>query len=330
MRSNLHCGMDTAKGLATAWQVPLLGVHHMQAHALTPRLVDALEAGAEDHAAAIDKRQSNTDFPFLTLLVSGGHTMLLHSRGLTDHKILATTGDIAIGDALDKCGRMLLPDSIKTEAKDTAFAKHLSNFAFPEPETYHLYPVPRRRMHEIDKSKNEYGWMMQAPFADTRKMAFSFSSVASTVERILQERNGSLKSDVSLEERKALGRTAIGTAFEHLASRTIIALDSLQSAGHPPVPALVVSGGVAANSFLRFYLRAMLDVRGFEHVRLVFPPIWLCTDNAAMIAWCGMEMYEAGFRSALDIEARRKWSMDSGAEDGGILGVGGWIRADHN
>lgn len=330
MRSNLHCGMDTAKGLATAWQVPLVGVHHMQAHALTPRLVDALEAGAEDHAAAIDKRQPNTDFPFLTLLVSGGHTMLLHSRGLTDHKILATTGDIAIGDALDKCGRMLLPDSIKTEAKDTAFAKHLSKFAFPEPETYHLYPVPRRRMHEIDKSKNEYGWMMQAPFADTRKMAFSFSSVASTVERILQERSGSPKSDVSLEERKALGRTAIGTAFEHLASRTIIALESLQSAGHPPVPTLVVSGGVAANSFLRFYLRAMLDVRGFEHVRLVFPPIWLCTDNAAMIAWCGMEMYEAGFRSALDIEARRKWNMDSGAEDGGIRGVGGWIRADHN
>lgn len=173
-------------------------------------------------------------------------------------------------------------------------------------------------------------------------MGFSFTSISSTVEKIVRERqktgDGNKVDEkleetattdgtgMSLEERQALGRAAIGTAFEHLASRTVIALQSLQVANQP-ISSLVVSGGVAANPFLRYFLRAMLDIRGFEHVRLVFPPPWLCTDNAAMIAWCGMEMYEAGYRSELGIGALRKWSMDPAAADGGIVGVGGWVKA---
>lgn len=335
MRSNLHCGLDTAKGLSVAWQVPLVGVHHMQAHALTPRLVSALENGRSDSTRTSTNDMEGTsdvDFPFLTLLVSGGHTMLLHSRGLTDHKILATTADVAIGDALDKSGRMILPEEIRVNAKDTAYAKHLSDFAFPTQDTYHMWPVPKRRQDEIRKPDNVFGWQIQAPFADTKKMGFSFASIPSTVEKIMQKRSGQMKNNYDLEERRTLGRTAIGIAFEHLASRTVIALESLHSQSAKqkqtvPISSLVVSGGVAANPFLRFFLRAMLDVRGFSHVKLVFPPPWLCTDNAAMIAWCGMEMYEAGFRSELSIDARRKWSMDCEAQDGGILGVGGWIRA---
>lgn len=109
MRASLVTGIDTAKGLATAWQIPLVGVNHMQAHALTSRLL----------TTSPDRRRTvQIAFPFLTLLVSGGHTMLVHSKSLCDHEILANTTDMAIGDMLDKCGRDVLPESIRRGAED--------------------------------------------------------------------------------------------------------------------------------------------------------------------------------------------------------------------
>ncbi|KAK5941321.1 Mitochondrial tRNAs modification protein [Knufia obscura] len=323
MRSNLSCGLDTAKGLAAAWQVPLVGVHHMQAHALTPRLVDALQG--QDTPSGIKLHEPAPRFPFLTLLVSGGHTMLLHSKGLVDHEILATTRDVAIGDALDKCGRIILPDSFKLQAKDTAFAKYLSDYAFPDQNSYGDWPVPRRRKNEIAKPNNKFGWQVQAPLADTKDLAFSFTSVATSIERLVKSRIEQLDGSLSEAERLLFAQTSLGIAFEHLASRTVVTLEKLQAAKQD-VSTLVVSGGVAANSFLRYFLRKMLDVRGYEHVQLLFPPVWLCTDNAAMIAWCGMEMFEAGYHSGFEVGALRKWSMDSAAPDGGILGVGSWLK----
>lgn len=318
MRTNLACGLDTAKGLATAWQIPLLGVHHMQAHALTPRLVSALEDYNEGH-------EKRPEFPFLTLLISGGHTMLLNSRGLVDHQILATTADVAIGDALDKCGRAILPERIKSNAKDTAFAKHLSEYGFSSKEQFLEWPIPKYRKDEILKPDNKYGWHIKAPLSHTRELAFSFTGIATSAEKQFRERQAHLPEGVSDEERRLFAQTSVGTAFEHLASRTIIALESLREA-RQEVRTLVVSGGVAANDFLRYYLRAALDVRGFEEVQLQFPPPWLCTDNAAMIAWCGMEMFEAGYQSALNIRSIRKWSMDP-IREGGILGAPGWTAS---
>lgn len=323
MRSNLTCGLDTAKGLAAAWQVPLLGVHHMQAHALTPRLVHALEG--QDDASGELRHELEPRFPFLTLLVSGGHTMLLHSKGLVDHNILATTRDVAIGDALDKCGRIILPDELRLQTKDTAFARYLSDYAFPNQASYEKWPVPGRRRDEIAKPKNQFGWQVQSPLADSRNLAFSFTGIATSVERLFKERVEQAGGSLDETERLLFARTALGIAFEHLASRVVIALETIQAAKQD-VSTLVVSGGVAANCFLRYFLRQMLDVRGFEHIQLLFPPVWLCADNAAMIAWCGMEMFEVGYRSKFSIGTLRKWSMDPAAADGGILGVGGWIR----
>ena len=316
MRSNLNCGLDTAKGLATAWQVPLLGVHHMQAHALTPRLVYALE-----HNGLDDTRPG---FPFLTLLVSGGHTMLLNSSGLVDHQILATTRDVAIGDALDKCGRIILPENVRSQAKDTAFARYLSDYAFPDVQIFQQWPIPARRHEEIDKPHNEYGWRIKAPLSDTKDLAFSFTSIASEIEKLFSRRQEQEGTSLTEKERTTFAQTALGIAFEHLASRTLIALEKLRDAHQEP-STLVVSGGVAANSFLRYFLRNMLDVRGFEKLELLFPPVWLCTDNAVMIAWCGMEMFEAGYQNELDIGSLRKWSMDSTA-GGGVLSASGWKR----
>jgi N6-L-threonylcarbamoyladenine synthase len=160
-------------------------------------------------------------------------------------------------------------------------------------------------------------------------MVYSFTGLLTSVERFTRrvvDSEGRLTTqnrpseDLSEEERRDMAREVQRVAFEHLASRILLHLSSKIT----DVNAVVVSGGVASNSFLRHILRAMLDARGYAHIRLEFPPISLCTDNALMIAWAALEMWHAGYRSSLDVMPLRKWSMDPAAEDGGILGVGGW------
>ncbi|EXJ56632.1 hypothetical protein A1O7_06976 [Cladophialophora yegresii CBS 114405] len=318
MSANLGLGLATAKGLATAWQIPMVGVHHMQAHALTPRLVNAMGKDGQH-----DDDGHSPNFPFLTLLVSGGHTMLLHSKGLVDHEILATTMDTAVGDELDKCGRLLLPKEVQAGTPDTAFGKYLSAYAFRSPEDFASWRVPATRAEEIDKPRNEFGWRLSTPMAENRELTFSFSGIASQVKRLILARSNA--GSMNEMERLLLARSALGAAFEHLGSRTVIALEKLRAEGIQ-IDHLVVSGGVAANSFLRYYLRELLDRRSFGKTQLVFPPVEFCTDNAAMIAWAGFEMFGAGYSTDLGCAPLRKWSMDSHQPGGGILGIGEWIR----
>ncbi|KAI1907995.1 Mitochondrial tRNAs modification protein [Ophidiomyces ophidiicola] len=359
MLSSLTTGVDTAKGLAVAWQIPLVGVHHMQAHLLTPRLATALEPSAE--AITVSKR---VEFPFLSLLVSGGHTLLVHSRSIVDHEILASTVDIAVGDALDKIGRIVLPMSYLKNSPTTMYGKALESFVFPNGKTdYAGYKPPASRGEEIPRRQNvQWGWSFTLPFSEKKILAFSFSGLVSEATKqtedykaIWKEMNndgGSADDWLPYDARVALGREFMNVCFEHLASRTVLALQSLQ---HPsgfehlnkknrrkmdrknakgqaqaksPVKTLVVSGGVAANQFLRNLLRLFLDVRGFEDIDIVAPPMYLCTDNAAMIGWAGIEMFEAGWKSDLKCRALKKWALDSRADDGGILGPEDWIRRE--
>ena len=302
--------------LAVAWQVPLLGVNHMQAHALTPRLVSALKRGAN--------RVPDPDFPFLSLLVSGGHTLLVHSKSMVEHEILAKTNDIAIGDCLDKIARAVLPSSILAQSSDSMYGRLLESFAFPSgPESYNYIPPPRRQ-DEPARKPTEWGWSLGTPLSESRagksrNMEFTFTGTQGNVERICESEH------LEPEERIALAREAMRVLFEHLSSRVVMALRQFKVRDVEP-QALVVSGGVASNNFLKHVLRTFLDARGFSHVRLIVPPSYLCTDNAAMIAWAGMEMYEAGWETELSVQARRKWSIDVNAEDGGILGAEGWRR----
>ena len=148
MRSSLTTGLDTAKGLAVAWQIPLVGVNHMQAHALTPRLVSALSARSPNAAPA---------FPFLSLLVSGGHTLLVHSRELTDHEILATATDIAIGDCIDKIARLVLRPGVLKEGGDIMYGRLLERFAFPNGSADFNYTAPTTRAEEIARKSTRWG-----------------------------------------------------------------------------------------------------------------------------------------------------------------------------
>ncbi|KAK0753983.1 glycoprotease family-domain-containing protein [Schizothecium vesticola] len=150
MSANLSVGLNTAKGLACAWGVPLLGIHHMQAHLLTPRLVSALSLPFPSPPSPSPPSYTPT-FPFLTLLISGGHTLLLHSRSLTSHRLLATTSSHAIGNMLDATARLILPPSSTTSSPNVMYAAALESFAFPPgstPSDYDYTP-PLRRADEI-------------------------------------------------------------------------------------------------------------------------------------------------------------------------------------
>ncbi|KAK4900702.1 Mitochondrial tRNAs modification protein [Elasticomyces elasticus] len=341
MRTNLSEGLNTAKGLAAALNIPLLAVHHMQAHALTPRLTTAqsnqslLERLSDnDSAPQADLAPLEPDFPFLSLLVSGGHTMLLNSTTLTEHSTLAETADIAVGQYLDKAARAILPPKLLV----APYGKALETFAFHnsgichansslEPQSAGPNP-PTTRQALLERRLTGWGWALTPPLVEraggeSKRMEYTFAGLLTYVERLVMR--STEVGGMGMKERKTLAREVHRIAFEHLASRLILYLTS-------PIAAdwkgntVVVSGGVAANGFLRHVLRSILDVRGFQHIRLAFPPLELATDNALMIAWAGVEMYDAGWTSGLDIGPLRKWSMDPAAPDGGILGVPGWIR----
>lgn len=325
MRSNLSVGLNIAKGVALGLNVPLIGVHHMQAHALTPRLVHAME-----HCGHIKPA-----FPFLSVLISGGHTLLINSTGLVEHAILAETKDIALGDCLDKAARAILP----LEAQRAPYGRALEDFAFPEGLSTYDYVPPARRQEELERRQTRWTWSLAPPLANSKsgektskRMAYSFAGLLSAVQRFTSDNsafNDHQKSEtrqctgMSTEERRDMAREVQRLAFEHVASRILL---HLSSGSAPDVKTVVVSGGVASNSFLRHVFRAFLDIRGHSDIAIEFPPVSLCTDNALMIAWTGLEMYRAGYRSSLNIEPLRKWSMDCNADDGGIIGAGGWTN----
>ncbi|OAA67503.1 Peptidase M22, glycoprotease [Cordyceps fumosorosea ARSEF 2679] len=329
IHGNLATGLFTAKGLALAWDVPLLGVHHMQAHALTPRLVRAL--------SSLPPAATSPEFPFLTLLVSGGHSQLVLSAGLADHRVLATTADAAVGNVLDQTARVILPEAVLAAGPDVMYGRLLESYAFPEGQGdfASFYAPPRTRAEEVaDEVDTGYAWRVPLPMRATRRMAYSFSAVHSAVHAIAARRGAAMDEP----ERRALARHTQRVAFQHLASRLCFALED-----HPDARTLVVAGGVACNKFLMHVLRTTLEARGLlsssggDGIReIVAPPVELCTDNAAMIAWAGMEMYEAGWHSDLDVAPVAKWPLDpavrlpgqaaDGEGAGGLMGVGGWLR----
>lgn len=336
MSANLSVGLNTAKGLACAWGVPLLGVHHMQAHLLTPRLVTALSHPWPPSPSPPGASYTPT-FPFLTLLISGGHTLLLHSLSLTSHRLLASTPSHAIGNMLDASARLILPASVTSTSPTTMYAAALESFAFPNPPSDYAYTPPARRADEILPHPSPTApslWHLTPPLSTTRAMTFNFTGLGSQIPPALAKIAAASRTpEEELTHRRALARALQTVAFEQLTSRVIFALDSLNphpaSSRYRPgggVKTLVISGGVAANKFLRHVVRRVLDVRGHGGVEVVVPPGELCTDNAAMVGWAGVEMWEAGWRSGMDVLVRRRWGVDDTGEggDGGVLGVGGW------
>ena len=240
----------TAKGLALSAGKPLVAVNHLEGHALSPRLVDP-----------------DLDFPYLLLLVSGGHCQILEVQGVGEYRRLATTIDDAAGEAFDKAAKLLgLP-----------------------------YPGGPA-IEELAKEGNPAAVPLPRPLVGSGEPHFSFAGLKSAVQRAVE--SGTYKAaDIAASFQQAV--------VDCLVDRTRLAVESSTA------PALVVAGGVAANAAIRSALQRLATDSGR---RFSVPPGWLCTDNAAMIAWAGAERYGLGLTDELSVPARARWPLDPEAE----------------
>ncbi|QFR33181.1 tRNA (adenosine(37)-N6)-threonylcarbamoyltransferase complex transferase subunit TsaD [Ancylobacter sp. TS-1] len=246
-------GLTTAKALALAANKPLIAVNHLEAHALTARLTDKVP------------------FPFLLLLVSGGHTQLVAVTGVGEYTKLGGTMDDAIGEAFDKTAKMLgLPYPGGPEVERAALKGDASRFALPRP--LHGKPVPD----------------------------FSLSGLKTAVR--LEALRIAPLSDEDVNDLCASFQAAI---VDILADRVRCALRVMRERGMVP-NALVLAGGVGANQAVR---RVLHKVAADAGTRLAVPPPELCTDNGAMIAWAGAERLALGLTDDLGTAPRARWPL---------------------
>ncbi|KWU46605.1 glycoprotease [Rhodotorula sp. JG-1b] len=275
-----------AKALAAATGKPLLGVHHMQAHALTPFLT-----------ASPVTDSPTPEFPFLTLLLSGGHTLLLLARSISSFSILATTHDESIGASIDKVARDLeIPWALGAGSPGAA----LERFAFPNGLTGGPGPGSDLAGAALPPAPT-----FTQPFA--RRLAFSYAGLRSALTRLLEAEPSAAMAEA---RKRQIARAFSLAAFKQIEDKVVFALEKTRDEGHEPVRGLVVSGGVASNLILRERLRLRLDKAGRVDLPLIFPPPALCTDNAAMIAYVGLLRLQRGLIDPLTVMQRSKWPID--------------------
>jgi N6-L-threonylcarbamoyladenine synthase len=249
-------GLTMAKAIAMAHGKPLLAVNHLEGHALTARLVQQVE------------------FPYLLLLISGGHTQFQIVEGVGRYHRLGTTIDDALGEAFDKVAKLL----------------GLGYPGGPQVEAHARRGDPKR-------------FDFPRPLKGRKDCNFSFSGLKTAVREVVHDL-GAL-SDQDVADVCASFEAAVA---DTMADRLLMAVHLFRAA-HPSVesPALIVAGGVAANQ----KLKSVFEQAAARHnLTLIVPPAKLCTDNAAMIAWAGAEKLALGLTDELGVAARARWPLD--------------------
>lgn len=254
-------GVMLAKAIAAASGLPLIGVNHLAGHALTPRLTD------------------ETPFPYLMLLVSGGHCQFLIAHGPDRFERLGGTIDDAPGEAFDKTAKLLgLPQPGGPAVQTEAANGDPRRFAFPRP-------------------------LLDRPGCD-----MSFSGLKTALLRardaLVAQQHG-----ITVQDRRDLCAGFQAAVADVLAEKSRRALEHYLALS-PEKPVLAVAGGVAANLAIRARLTGLCDAMG---VAFLAPPLALCTDNAAMIAWAGIERFRTGARDDFSLMARPRWPLDPSA-----------------
>ncbi|MEL7464182.1 MAG: tRNA (adenosine(37)-N6)-threonylcarbamoyltransferase complex transferase subunit TsaD [Pseudomonadota bacterium] len=255
-------GVMCAKGIAFGAGKPLIGVNHLEGHALTPRLTDGMAN------------------PYLLLLVSGGHCQLLHVEAPGRYRRLGGSIDDAPGEAFDKVAKLLgLGYPGGPEVEREARAGDPERFAFPR------------------------------PLMDREGCDMSFSGLKTAVLRARNE-IVSEKGGISARDRADLCASFQAAARDVLAEKTRRAMEMVGDDARDGGGRFAVAGGVAANKAIRSALQAVCEEGGFAYSA---PPLKLCTDNAAMIAWAAAEAWARGERGGSEIAARPRWPLDEAA-----------------
>ena len=252
----LSVGLNFGKTIASSLKKPFIAVNHLEGHALSPKL------------------NSKLDYPYLLLLISGGHTQFLSVNGLGKYKRLGTTIDDAVGEAFDKTAKMLGID-------------------FPGGPQIEVYAK------KGDPNKYE----LPKPIFHKGGCNLSFAGLKTAVLRIVQQ----IETD---QEKYDLAASFQKTIEEILYKKSKIAFEEFKKMNITNKNKFVVAGGVAANKRIREVLTNLCKEENFE---AIFPPINLCGDNAAMIAMVGLEKFKLNQFSELNHSARPRWPLDEDA-----------------
>lgn len=266
-------GVMTAKALALSLQKPFIAVNHLEGHALCARLTEDIS------------------YPYLLLLVSGGHCQILIVKGVGDFKRLGTTIDDAAGEAFDKTAKMLglsYPGGPELEKRATFGNK--DRFSLPRP----LY-------HSNDCN-------------------LSFSGLKTAVRKIIETYtpDGNIQDAIIPEQDMADICASFQEAATDCLTHKLEKAIQIFKSECPTGKHLVVSGGVAANSYLRNRLK---ELALKNNLIFAAPPIKYCTDNGVMIAYAGLERFQKGLFSPLDFKPRPRWPLDENAPK--VVGAGG-------
>ncbi|WP_196260219.1 tRNA (adenosine(37)-N6)-threonylcarbamoyltransferase complex transferase subunit TsaD [Pelagibacterium limicola] len=248
-------GLTTAKAIAAARAKPLIAVNHLEAHALTVRLTHGV------------------GFPYLMLLVSGGHSQFVLVEGVGRYTVWGTTIDDALGEAFDKAAKLL----------------GLGYPGGPEVEKWAQKGDSRR-------------FDLPRPLLKEKRLDFSFSGLK-TALRLAAES----VAPVSDKDIADLCASFQGAVTDIVSARSAAALSRFATENPNTQLRFVVAGGVAANRAIGAALQAVTDAAGAE---LIVPPPVLCTDNGAMVAWAGAERYALGAFDGFDVAARPRWPLE--------------------
>jgi len=252
----LTVGLSFGKAIALSLKKPFIAVNHLEGHALSPKL------------------NSKINYPYLLLLISGGHSQFLSVQGLGKYKRLGTTIDDALGEAFDKTAKLI-------------------GIEFPGGP----------KIEEFAKLGDKNFYSLPKPIINRGGCNLSFAGLKTAVLKISKE----IKSN---KEKYNLAASFQNTIEEILCEKSKVAFKEFKKNNKSKKNTFVIAGGVASNKSIRKKLIALSLKEGFDPI---FPPIDLCSDNAAMIAMVGLEKYKLGLFNNLDFDARPRWPLDENA-----------------
>ena len=252
----LSVGLSFGKTIALSLKKPFIAVNHLEGHALSPKL------------------NYKIDYPYLLLLISGGHSQFLSVEGLGKYKRLGTTIDDAVGEAFDKTAKLI-------------------GIEFPGGP----------KIEEFAKLGDKDFYSLPKPIINRGGCNLSFAGLKTAVLKISK----GIKSD---QEKYNLAASSQKTIEEILCKKSKVAFKEFKKSSNSKKNTFVIAGGVASNKNIR---QKLIELSLKEKFDPIFPPVNLCSDNAAMIAMVGLEKYKLGLYDNLDFAVRPRWSLDEKA-----------------